>query len=518
MGAHAVCPHEGPPPRLPPSLEYLPTVGHTPAMKRTLPRPAYWAAAAALLAPVACRSAVAAPAATPAITPAATPAPVALPPVLPAGDRPVVVMISLDGLAGYYLDDPKAEVPTLRALAAEGARASSMRASTPTVTWPTHTALVTGDEPARHGVVGNNYFDRATGKKVVLIADPVLDKDQIVKVPTIYDAAKAAGMGTAAIRWPATRGAKSLDWTIPDVGIADLLERYTTPALMNECKAAGYWVGEGSDEPGGRVKKIGDAMCTKVFLHVLRTRRPQLGLLHLVDVDHTEHLKGPRSPEAYEAVKRVDGYVREVWDALRADYPGRASLVIVSDHGFSPIERVVLPNVILRDAGLLEVKGQRVVGGRVQVVAQGGSAFVYATGDPADRPPVVAKAKAAFAGVKGVTRAVTADGFAAMGVADPKVDPHAPDLILFADEGVSFGDTAAGAMTFQDKPERKGTHGHDRELPDLHATFVAWGRGIKPGAKLGEVRNTDVAPTLAALLGIEFPGTDGKPMADALAK
>src|SRR5690242_6776085 len=61
----------------------------------------------------------------------------------------LVVMISVDGLAGFYLDDPKAEMPTIRALATEGARASSMEASTPTVTWPNHTTLVTGVNPAR---------------------------------------------------------------------------------------------------------------------------------------------------------------------------------------------------------------------------------------------------------------------------------------------------------------------------------------------------------------------------------
>src|SRR5947207_1908672 len=102
----------------------------------------------------------------------------------------VVVMISVDGLAGFYLDDPKAEMPTIRKLANAGAQSSRMKASTPTVTWPNHTTLVTGVNPARHGVLGNNYFDRETGKRVRLIADPVYDKEQIVKVPTIYDLAK----------------------------------------------------------------------------------------------------------------------------------------------------------------------------------------------------------------------------------------------------------------------------------------------------------------------------------------
>jgi predicted AlkP superfamily pyrophosphatase or phosphodiesterase len=146
----------------------------------------------------------------------------------------VVVMISVDGLAAYYIDDPKADMPNLRRLAAEGARASMMKASTPTVTWPNHTTLVTGDNPARHGVVGNNYFDRKTEQKVTLISDPVYDKDQIVKVPTIYDAAKAAGMKTAA-----TRNARTLDWTVPDVRTDELVKQYSTPGLLDECKNAG---------------------------------------------------------------------------------------------------------------------------------------------------------------------------------------------------------------------------------------------------------------------------------------
>ena len=451
------------------------------------------------------------PATRPAPNPAATAAPA------PVDDRSIVVMISLDGLAAYYLYDPKADVPTLRALAAGGARASGMRGSTPTVTWPSHTTLVTGDEPARHGVVGNNYWDRAANKKVQLISDPLFDKDQIVKVPTIYDAAKAAGMRTAGVRWPASRNAKSLDWQMPDVNTEALLEKYSTPELVAECKAAGFWNAGEADAADAKIKVVSDDVCASAFDLILRKHRPQLALLHLIDVDHVEHFKGPKTPDAYAAVAKADRQVKAVWDVLRSDYAGRATLVVVSDHGFSPIERAVLPNVVLRNAGLIEVKGQRVVGGPVRVVVQGGAAMLYVSAD-ADRPAVVGQIRKAFEKVQGVQKVVASDGFAALGVADPKADPHAPDVILFAEEGYTFGDTAAGALTFQEKPERKGTHGHDRELPDLHATFLAWGRGIKPGVKLGEVRNIDVAPTLAALLGVELPETDGKPMREILAK
>ena len=151
----------------------------------------------------------------------------------------IVVMVSVDGLAGYYLDDPKAEMPTIRALAAGGTRSSLMKASTPTVTWPNHTTLVTGVNPARHGVLGNNYFDRETGKRVRLISDPVFDKEQIVRVPTIYDLAKQKALKTAAIRWPASRNAKTLDWTIPDMAAGKAMLSNTTPALLEACSRAG---------------------------------------------------------------------------------------------------------------------------------------------------------------------------------------------------------------------------------------------------------------------------------------
>jgi predicted AlkP superfamily pyrophosphatase or phosphodiesterase len=421
-------------------------------------------------------------------------------------------------LAGYYIDDPKAEMPNIRALAAEGARATSMKASVPTVTWPNHTTLVTGVQPAKHGVIGNNYFDRATKKNVQLISDPVLDKDQIIHVPTIYDLAKAHGFITAAVRWPATRNAKSIDFCIPELLPIDELRKLTTPAVLELCQKEGVeFYAPMKDDPNHVDQNVIDPHATPAFLAILREKHPNLALLHIINVDHTEHAKGPKSPEAYEAVKGADAMVGQVWAELKRDYAGKATLFVVSDHGFSPIEHAILPNVILRDAGLLEVKGPRIVGGSVHVVIQGGAALVYIL-DPANRDAIAAKVAKSFEGTKGVEKVVTPEHLKDYGVGDPKVDPNAPDMVLFADEGWVFGDTAAGSMSSLDKPERKGSHGHDPNLPDLHATFVVWGDGIKPGVKLGEIDNLDVAPTIGALMHIEIPNVDGKVLTDALAQ
>ncbi|MGN6369044.1 MAG: alkaline phosphatase family protein [Phycisphaerae bacterium] len=430
-------------------------------------------------------------------------------------DDRIVVLLSIDGLAAYYIDDPKSDIPNLKAIIANGARADSMKASTPTVTWVNHATLVTGDNPERHGVLGNNYYDRATNKRITLISDPVYDKDQIVKVPTVYDLAKAAGLRTAGIRWPATRNAKNLDWCIPDVATDDILHKYTTPELFTEANAAHIWADGEAQDKTSDTRIISDKMCTDVFNFVVHTHRPQLALLHLINVDHVEHMSGPRSPEAYAAVHTADEQVGEVWNELEKDFPGKATLVVVSDHGFSANEHRINPADILQNANLLEVKNLHVVGGKVRAVVQGGSVLLYIL-DAAHHDAIQQQVTDAFTPVEGISKIVPTDHLNDYGVATPQQDPHAPDMILFAKEGYYFGDTSNGAIPEKAKPEHKGSHGHEAEIPDLHAVFLARGVGIKPGAHLGEISNLDIAPTIADLLNISMPNTDGKSLLNSI--
>ena len=447
---------------------------------------------------------------------------VVLPRVSCGGPTPdktrAVIVISVDGLAAFYSDDPRAEMPTIRTLAAAGAQASRMKACAPTVTWPNHTTLITGVLAGRHGIVGNDYFDRARRKPVIMIGDPEFDKEQIVRAPTLYDLAKARGLSTAAIRWPATRGAKALDWTLPDVFSDELLHQYTTPSLMAECKRAGVWSESEIVRYGQReFRVVSDDMCTRVFNFILRNHHPNLALLHLTHVDSVEHVKGPRTPEAYAAIKAADEQVRQVWEEAKRDYPGRLILLIVSDHGFTPVERLVLPNVPLREAGLVEVKAGKAVGGSVHVLGQGGAAFIYVL-EKTNREAVIKRVEQIFSNIEGVASVAGPEELKLHGLALPRDDPHSPDLVLFAREGYCFDDSASGSAPTVPRREIRGMHGHDENLPCMYATFIAWGSGIKPHTKLGEIQNTDVAPTIARLLDLPLTAADGKVLSAALAE
>jgi hypothetical protein len=124
------------------------------------------------------------------------------------------------------------------------------------------------------------------------VASLIADVDTRLADPAkvIDDLAKAAGLKTAAIHWPATRNAHSLDWSAPDVGKEELVRKYATPELLAECKEAGLNVIYGDEgKTISRTESIAeDETLTKVFNMILHKHRPNLALLHVVAVDHIE--------------------------------------------------------------------------------------------------------------------------------------------------------------------------------------------------------------------------------------
>jgi len=430
----------------------------------------------------------------------------------PAPDR-CVILVSIDGFANFYLDDPKSDVPVMRRLAAEGARAEGgVICAFPTVTWPNHTTLATGCTPARHGVIGNSYFDRATGKPVQLILDRNLDKEQTVQTPTVFDAVHAAGLKTAAVCWPATRQAAALDWTVPDMFEADAWPKYGTAAWLDELRAAGWPVDKQNawcNAPGGGVQR--DWLYTRMVRQALEKHAPNLILLHLVEPDHVQHQTGPRSPEAYWVASYSDDRVRDLVEAIqRSPRAQQTTLIVCSDHGFFPIEQDIRPNVVLRRLGLITGAGadeKRAA----WCMAEGGASAVYIL-DQSRRAAIIAQLRTELAKLDGVQAVFGPEEFAKIGQPTPEQNPRGADLWLAAQSGYSFSDASAGNDLNVKRKSIGGTHGYLPDQPDMLASCIIWGAGAKPGTKLGKIRSIDIAPTVAKLLGVDFPTAEGRPL------
>ena len=430
-----------------------------------------------------------------------------------------VVLVSIDGLAASYLSDPKAELPTLRKLAAEGAIAKGMLTSFPSVTWPSHTSLVTGVSPARHGVIGNSVWDAKRNRGVTYIGDPELTKNQAIRVPTLYDAAFKAGLTSGSVIWPCCNDAKSLAWVIPDSNKPELHTKYTTPGLVDELGKAGIDISKLGEWGWSKERSTDrDLLYTRVANYLLEKHHVNLLLVHLITPDGVEHAYGPHTREAYAAVAESDQRIAEIWATLQMPpLAGKSTLIVVSDHGFAPYEKFIRPNVLLKELGLIETDADGKVTRRdAWCVAQGGSAFVYIL-DEARRKELTGQLKEKLAAVEGVTGVLEPAEFAKLGVPSPDANPEAPHLVLTTGPGYSFNDAPTPPVV-ADAGGLKGTHGHDPNPDYMHATFIAAGAGIKPGSKLGVIKNTDVAPTIARLLGIEFKDVDGRVLEEILVK
>ena len=124
--------------------------------------------------------------------------------------RPDVVLVTIDGMRGDYLGSADAYhlgIPTLRRLMREGSFSARTLSVFPTLTGTAHTTLVTGATARRHGILGNNKFAPSTwvyrdDNPDNYDLQPAYRDHADIRVQTLWTAARARGLKTAAVNWP----------------------------------------------------------------------------------------------------------------------------------------------------------------------------------------------------------------------------------------------------------------------------------------------------------------------------
>jgi hypothetical protein len=418
-----------------------------------------------------------------------------------------VVLISIDGLRPEFYLEERWPAPNLQRMRVEGAHALRVRGVTPTVTYPSHITMVTGALPARHGILHNRPFQPGGPTGLWY-----MESDSI-RVPALWNAVRASGGTSAGISWPVSAGA-DIDYNLPEfwsvsgtegdltgpaAHAAALRSRVTPTGLLEEIEAAS--LGPFPDFYWGRNRSREDVVGVMAG-HLLERHRPNLLVVHLNQTDYHQHAHGREHAEVRLAVGAIDRAIgRMVEAAERAGILERTAFVVTGDHGFVDVDTRVAPNVWLVEAGLHEDRTDRGEW-RAAFHAGGGSAFLRLR-DPDDHAAVdeVRRVLAALpAGMRRLFRVVERDELETLGA-----DPHSP-LALAAVPGVSMvGETGGPAIL----PGSGGAHGYFPDLDDVHTGFVAWGSGVAPGRVVPLMGLVDVAPVVAALLGLDFTAPDG---------
>jgi predicted AlkP superfamily pyrophosphatase or phosphodiesterase len=370
----------------------------------------------------------------------------------PAPPASTVVLISIDGLRH---DHPGlAGAPNLRRMTREGASAARLLASFPASTFPAHATLATGVHADRHGIVNNEFFDRERGR-----FERADDAAWLLSEP-IWAAAERAGVRTGVFHWV-------FSYT-PWNGVAATRRVPFERGTRDRDKA---------DTVRGWILERGDD-------------RPRLILTYWHGPDAAGHEHGPTAPETIDRVRATDAFLGRILAAAR-ERPGTA-VIVVSDHGMAPVDRVLRFDRILAGPGA-----------RALAIATGATANLYCPDEAACE-----SAAAALRAIPGVTVHTPASLPPAWRYMAPG---RTGDLVAVAPRGAYF---AEGPGT---RPPARGMHGYAPDDPDMAGVFIGWGSGFRRGARRDALRAVDVAPTICRLLAFRCPeGLDGAAPVDML--
>lgn len=401
-----------------------------------------------------------------------------------------VIVITVDGFRPDFYLDSVWNTPNIKQLMAGGTYAYGVNSDFPSITYPSHTTIVTGVMPVQHGIYYNNMFEPtgSTGK--------MYWNNSSIKVPTLWEAAQKKGLKVASLLWPVSAEAPVL-YDIPDIGgMGDSVrEAYSKPAgftaeLREKVFGGATKIEYGKDENIGRIAA-----------YVIQKDQPSLMTIHLFSVDHSEHVQGRNGPMVRAAIADADSAVGIIVGALKqAGIWDKTVIIVTGDHGFLNVTESVNPNVWLAGAGLItDIKRDD---WKAQFNAAGGSSYLYLK-DKNDKA-TLNKVMELMAGLpeedRNYFRIIDRSELDRVG-ANPEVA-----LALSGLAGASFGNDAAGMAI---KPAGGGTHGYFPDFREIQTGFVAYGPGITRGGMIRVMNLTDIAPTVAALLGIPFPSAKG---------
>ena len=370
--------------------------------------------------------------------------------------KPYVILISADGFRYDYAKMYKAT--HLLELAGSGVKAPYMIPSFPSVTFPNHYTLVTGMYPSHHGLVDNNFYDRnrkefySSGNK-----------------PKVADASWYGGTPLWVLAEQNKMLAASFYWVASEAPIKGINPTY-------------YYVYTDKIDIHTRIQTVVE------WLKLPPAKRPHLITFYLPQVDHAGHLYGPESAEVEKEVHFVDSAVFELTKAVKTTGL-KVNYVFVSDHGMTKIDRehpIHMPAAI--DTSKFIISGDGIM---VHLFAKNAK----------DIQTTYLNLKAEAKDYQ-VYLSTNMPANLHYGKTDDEYD-RVGDIILIPNWPKMFN--------LHNYKMNVGTHGFNPfTVPEMHATFYAWGPAFKQHVTIPPFKNVDIFPLVNSILGLPEPkGIDG---------
>ena len=371
-------------------------------------------------------------------------------------NKPYVILISADGFRSDFTE--LYDATFLKSISTTGVRAKWMTPSFPSLTFPNHYTIITGMYPSHHGLVNNNYYDKASGLEYRMGNTKMVGDGKWYGGKPLWVLAEQQKMLSASFYW---------------VG---------SEAAIQNTRPTYYYVYNDKINIASRIKTVKD------WLSLPEAQRPHMITFYMPEVDHEAHTYGPNDPHVAAAVKFVDSSV----NALQAELASLnlpINYIFVSDHGMTKVDvdnTIGMPKAI--DTAAFKVpwgdalihlyaKDSTKIAATYEGLRKDSAISVYKL----DETPDYWHFKKAD------------DRYNRLG--DLIVVPHLPRPFNFSTRKTTLG-----------------KHGFDNHHPDMRATFMAWGPAFKKGLSIEDFENVNVYPIVAKILGLDYDenSIDGK--------
>ena len=375
-------------------------------------------------------------------------------------ERPILILVSLDGWRWDYLD--RAQTPNLRKLAAAGVRAEGLIPSFPSKTFPNHYTIVTGQWPEHHGIISNTMVDRSIGPDRFTMTSATAKDARWWGAEPIWVTAIRQGQRASTMFWPGAEapigGIRPTDW-LP----------YSD-----------------SYHNADRVKQV------LGWLARPEGQRPTFITLYFSDVDSAGHEFGPESKEVLAAAARLDALVGTLVDGVKhLGLSNRTNYVVVSDHGMSQLsrDRVITLDDYL-DLSTVDVVEWSPV---LQIIPSSGTV------------------EDVYRALKGRHPSLAVYRREEMPAhLHYRTNPRIPPIIGLADDGWTITSRLRNVARAVGGGER-GDHGYDPYYRSMLGLFIASGPQFRQGALVPAFEDIQVYELMCRVLALTPAKNDGDP-------
>ncbi len=377
-----------------------------------------------------------------------------------AMQKPYVIMISTDGFRYDYAKKYNAQ--NLLKYSNEGIQAKAMTPSYPSITFPNHWTLITGLYPSHHGLIDNYFYDYKRKQAYAMSNRQNAEDGSWYGGIPLWSLAEKQGTISASLQW---------------VGSA---------SDAGGMRPTYYYPYHEKFTPSEKVDKVIN------WLKLPEDKRPHFISLYFPEVDGAGHHFGPEAKETETAVHLIDDAIGNLVQKVNQLGLKNVNFIFVSDHGMIKVDGgnpLEIPQMLFDKTRFDYYNSQTLL--RVYV----------------KNPDEVKK-------VYKELKANKTDDY------EVYLDKKLPKYLHFATKDDRYNrigqilliPKAPKIFLERDKKTSVGKHGYNpRIVPEMKATFFAWGSDFKNNLVIDEFENVNVYPLVAEILGLKITQPiDGK--------